>query len=407
MNHERLGHHTSERAERLPRYAVSEVIAIKRRLLQQGVDVIDLGAGDADFPPPDVAVHALTQALADARMSRYGFQPGLMAFRESVARYMHRRFGVEVDPVAEVLPLIGSKEGLAHLPLAVLDPGDVCIVPEPGYPPYLGGVILAGVEPEIYPLRPRTRFLVELDELPVDRLHRVGLVYLNYPNNPTTAIAPEDYLARTVEICRRNQIVLAYDNPYCEITFDGYSAPSILQIPGARDVALEFHSFSKTFGLTGWRLGWAVGNRELIAALSRVKTYVDTGPFLAIQYAGAAVLDAAETIVPPLVEAFRRRRDVAVEALRGAGLDVTAPRATMYLWIPVPDGRPSEPFTRALLEGHGVVTLAGSSFGPGGEGFFRVALTVGEARLAEAAGRAGRHLEELRGRQPVGAELTR
>ncbi len=397
----------SERTGRLPAYAVSEVIAIKRRLVQQGVDVIDLGAGDADFPPPDVAVHALTEALADPCMSRYGFQPGLMAFREAIARYMGRRFGVEVDPVAEVLPLIGSKEGLAHLPFAVLDPGDLCVVPEPGYPPYLGGVILAGIEPLIFPLRPRTRFLVDLDELPAERLRRVGLAYLNYPNNPTTAIAPEDYLVRTVETCRRHQIVLAYDNPYCEITFDGYRAPSILQIPGARDVALEFHSVSKTFGLTGWRLGWAVGNRELIAALGRVKTYVDTGPFLAIQHAGAAVLDAAETIVPRLVDAFRRRRDVAVEAFRAAGLEAAVPRATMYLWIPVPDGRPSGPFTRALLEEHGVVALAGSSFGPGGEGFFRVALTVNEGRLAEAAERAGRYLRELRGREPALAERVR
>jgi LL-diaminopimelate aminotransferase len=385
----------SGRARALPSYAVSEVMAAKRRLAQAGVDVIDLGAGDADFPPPAAAVEALQEAVRDPRMSRYGFQQGLIPFREAAARYMERRFGVVLDPMEEILPLIGSKDGLAHLPFAVLDEGQSCVVPEPGYPAYIGGTVLSGAEAEIVPLVPERRFLVELEALPRDRLDRVGLVYLNYPNNPTAAVAPVDYLERTVELCRRRRIVIAYDNPYCEITFDGYRAPSILQVAGARDVAIEFHSLSKTFGMTGWRLGWAAGNRDLIGALTKVKSYVDAGPFLAVQRAGAAVLDHAEAIVPPLVDAFRRRRDAAVQGFRQIGLEVESPRATMYLWIPVPGAVPSAEFARNLLEGDGVLVLQGSAFGSGGEGFFRVALTVAEHRLQEAAERMGRMMERF------------
>ena len=383
----------SARARALPAYAVSEVMAAKRRLAQAGVDVIDLGAGDADLPPPVAAVEAMREALGDPRMSRYGFQQGLIAFREAVARYMERRFGVALDPMAEILPLIGSKDGLAHLPFAVLDEGQSCIVPEPGYPAYIGGAVLSGAPAEIVPLRPGRGFLVELADLPNERLARAGLVYLNYPNNPTAAVASLEYLRRTVDLCRERRIVIAYDNPYCEITFDGYRAPSILQVLGAREVALEFHSLSKTFGMTGWRLGWAAGNRELIGALTKVKSYVDAGPFLAVQRAGAAVLDQAETIVPAIVETFRRRRDAGVAAFRDAGLSVEVPQATMYLWIPVPGGMPSAEFARGLLEEEGVLVLHGSTFGAGGEGFFRVALTVGEDRLREAAVRMARGME--------------
>ena len=385
----------SERVRALPSYAVIEVAAAKHRLIAAGVDVIDLSVGDADFPPPEVAVEALCEAVADPRMSRYGFQQGLIAFREAAARYMERRFGVTLDPMLEILPLIGSKDGLVHLPFAVLDAGQSCVVPEPGYPAYIGGAVLSGAHPEIVPLRPDRQFLVDFEALSEDRLRQVGLVYLNYPNNPTTAVAPVPYLQRTVELARRRRFVIAYDNPYSEITFDGYRAPSILELEGARDVALEFHSLSKTFGMTGWRLGWAAGSRELIGALTRVKTYVDTGPFLAVQRAGAAVLDQAETIVPPLVTKFRERRDAAVAALRGVGFAVESPQATMYLWIPVRDGLGSTEFSRRLLEDEGVLVLHGAAFGQGGEGFFRVALTVPEDRLREAAKRIGRCMEQI------------
>jgi LL-diaminopimelate aminotransferase len=382
----------SRRVSALPSYPLAEIPTIKRRLLQQGVDVIDVGAGDADFPPPTVAVEALARAVRDPAMSRYGFQLGLPAFREAAAAYLQRRFGIAFDPFTELHPLIGSKEGIAHLAMAVLDPGDVAIVPEPGYAVYHGGTVLALGTAHLVSLTPRTDFLLEMEELPTDVVRRARLVYLNYPNNPTAAVAPRAYLERTVEFCRRHDIVVAYDNPYAEITFDGYVAPSIFEIPGARDVAVEFHSLSKSFSMTGWRLGWAAGRAELISGLARVKNYVDTGTFLAVQAAGAAVLERAEALVRETVERFRERRDAMVPALRAEGFETEAPRATMYLWIPLPEGLPSAQFQRRALEDVGVVTLPGTAFGAGAEGFFRVALTVPTARLLEAAQRLGRVL---------------
>jgi LL-diaminopimelate aminotransferase len=382
----------SRRVSALPSYPLAEIPVIKRRLSQQGVDVIDLGAGDADFPPPAIAVDALARAVRDPAMSRYGFQLGLPAYREAAADYMRRRFAQSFDPFTELHPLIGSKEGIAHLAMAVLDPGDVAIVPEPGYAVYHGGTVLAQATPHLVALTPRTDFLLELEELPPDVVQRTRLVYLNYPNNPTAAVAPRDYLERTVAFCRRHDIVLAYDNPYCEITFDGYVAPSIFEIAGAREIAVEFHSLSKSFSMTGWRLGWAAGKPELIRALTRVKSYVDTGTFLAVQAAGAAVLQQAEALVRETVERFRERRDAMVAALRAEGFETEAPRATMYLWIPLPEGVPSATFHQRALEDMGVVTLPGTGFGAGAEGFFRVALTVPTPRLVEAAQRLGRVL---------------
>jgi LL-diaminopimelate aminotransferase len=376
----------------LPSYPMAEIPAIKRRLLQQGVDLIDVGAGDADFPPPAVAVEALARAVRDPAMSRYGFQLGLPAFRESAAAYMQRRFGLSVDPFTELHPLIGSKEGIAHLAMALLDPGDVAIVPEPGYAVYHGGTVLADGTPHLYALTPRNDFLLELEELPAEVVKRAKLVYLNYPNTPTAAVAPRDYLERTVAFCRRHDLVIAYDNPYCEVTFDGYVAPSILEIPGARDVAVEFHSLSKSFCMTGWRLAWAVGRPELIVALGKVKNYADTGAFMAVQAAGAAVLDRAEELSRGYVEQFRERRDAMVAALEAEGFETETPRATMYLWIPLPEGLPSAAFQRRALEEAGVVTLPGTGFGAGAEGFFRIALTVATPRLVEAAQRLGRVL---------------
>ncbi len=387
----------SRRLSQLPAYAAAEVVAIKRRLVAEGRDVIDLGAGDADFAPPDVAVRALADALRDPAMSRYGFQIGHVPFREAIVRYMKRRFGVDLDPIREVLPLLGSKEGLAHLPFAVLDPGDVAIVPEPGYPAYGGGVALAGAEAAVVGLRAERQYLVEPGDVPAAQLARARLMFLNYPNNPTTAIAPRPYLERVLAACRQRDILLAYDNPYCDLTFDGYQAPSILEFAGARDTAVEFHSLSKSFCMTGWRIGWVCGNADVIAALAKAKTYIDTGPFLALQAAGAAVLDAAASITPPLVRAFRERRDATVDALRAAGLPVEPPPATMYLWVPLPAGVASGPFARQVLEEQGVVILHGSSFGAAGEGFFRLALTLPPERIRAAVDRLGRVLERVGG----------
>ena len=382
----------SQRLAKLPSYPMAELPAIKRRLLQQGVDVIDLGAGDADFAPPAVAVEALQQAVQDPAMSRYAFQLGHVPFREAAAAYLKRRFGFSIDPMKELHPLLGSKEGIAHLAMVVTEPGDVAIVPEPGYAVYHGGTVLAGADPYCYALTPRTDFLLEMEEIPAAVLQRTKLVYLNYPNNPTAAVAPRDYLERTVEFCRRHGIVIAYDNPYVEITFDGYVAPSILEIPGAMEVAVEFHSLSKSFCMTGWRLGFAVGRPEIIAALGRVKNYVDTGAFLAVQVAGKAVLDRAETLVRPYVEQFRERRDAILPALRAQGFEPETPRATMYVWVPLPEGLPSAAFQKKALEEVGVVTLPGSGFGAGAEGFFRIALTVATPRLVEGAERLGKVL---------------
>ncbi len=382
----------SKRLGELPNYPMAEIPAIKRRLIQQGVDLIDVGAGDADFPPPTVAVEALARAARDPAMSRYGFQIGLPAFREAAAGYLGRRFGVSIDPFTELQPLLGSKEGIAHLAMAVLDPGDVAVVPEPGYAVYHGGTVLTGATPYRTVLTPRTEFLLEMEELPADVAQRTRLVYLNYPNNPTAAVAPRDYLERTVAFCRRHDILIAYDNPYCEITFDGYTAPSIFEIAGARDVAVEFHSLSKSFCMTGWRLAFAVGRPDLIAALSRVKNYVDTGAFLALQAAGAAVLERAEELTRDYVERFRERRDAMVTALRAEGFETESPRATMYLWIALPEGLPSAAFQRRAMEEVGVVTLPGTAFGAGAEGFFRIALTVAIPRLQEAAQRLGKVL---------------
>jgi LL-diaminopimelate aminotransferase len=382
----------SKRIAQLPGYPMEKLPAIKRRLIEQGVDVIDVGAGDADFAPPDVAVKALARAAQDPTMSRYAFQLGLAAFREAAAGYMQRRFGVSVDPYKELLPLLGSKEGIAHLAAAVLDPGDVAIVPVPGYAVYEGGTILADAELYRYNLTPRTDFLLELEEIPADVLKKAKLVYLNYPNNPTAAVAPREYLERVIATCRKHDLLLVYDNPYCEITFDGYVAPSIFEIPGAMDVAVEFHSLSKSFCMTGWRLAFAVGRPDRITALARVKNYLDTGPFLAVQAAGAEVLKQAERISAGYAAQFKERRDAIVPVLRANGFEIEPPRATLYLWIPLPDGLASAAFQKRALDDVGVVTLPGSAFGAGAEGFFRIALTVPAPRLIEATERLGKVL---------------
>jgi LL-diaminopimelate aminotransferase len=386
----------SQRLRALPGYPLAEIPTLKRRLLEAGVDVIDLGAGDNDAPPPDVAVTAMTEALRDPAYSKYGFQQGLPAFRQAASSWLDRRFGLGFDPLTETLPLIGSKEGLSHLPFAVVNPGDATIVPEPGYQAYIGGSILAGAEPYVAALRPEHDFLLDLERVPDAVLRRAKLVFVNYPNNPTAAVAPPEYLERTVALCRRHDILLAYDNAYCDLTFDGYRAPSIFEIPGARDVAIEFFSLSKSFSMTGWRLGFAVGRPELISALTRVKSYVDTGPFLAVQKAGAAALDQAEALVAPIRDELERRRDSAVTALRAAGFTLEAPKAAMYLWIALPAGIPSAAFARRALEDTGVVILPGSGFGPAGEGFFRIALTVGAERLRLGAARLGQTLGATR-----------
>lgn len=383
---------TSLRYQGLPPYPLAGIPEARRRLAAEGVDVLDLSAGDADLAPPPAAVNALRESAGNPALSRYPFNLGLAAFREEVVAWMKRRFGVELDPAREILPLIGSKEGIAHLPLGFLNRGDAALIPDPGYQPYKGGVWLAGGDPILVPLRAENDFLIPLQELSREDVARSKLLYLNYPNNPTTAVASREYLREAVEFCHRHRLVLVYDNAYSELAFDDYRPPSILEIEGGREVSIEFHSFSKTFNMTGWRLGWAAGNPDLVGVLAKVKSFMDTGVFLGIQAAGAAALRSWEEWLPANVAVFRGRRDAAAAALAGQGFEVKVPKATMYLWVPVPTGEASMDFCRRALEQEGVIVLPGSSMGQGGEGFFRVALTTSEARLQEAAVRLGRLL---------------
>jgi LL-diaminopimelate aminotransferase len=384
----------------LPEYPLATIPQKKRELVARGVDVIDLGAGDADLEPPAGALERMREAVLEPALSRYGFGLGHVPYREAVSQWMERRFGVHFDPLAEVVPLLGSKEGISHLAFAYLEPGCVSIIPEPGYNPYQGGTLLSSGEPYRYPLRPRTDFLLDIDEVPRDVLDRTRMLYLNYPNNPTAAIAPLDYLEHVVEVCRARDILLVYDNAYSEIAFDGYVPPSIFQIDGAREVAIEFHSLSKTYNMTGWRCGWAVAKPEIASTLLKVKSFVDTGQFMAIQAAGVAALSSWAEFVPKNVAIFQARRDAAVSSFRAAGFECEVPRATMYLWIKLPDGVASATFAERLLEEQGVVVMSGSSFGAGGEGFFRISFIQSPARIAEAAQRAGALLNSM---TPVGA----
>jgi LL-diaminopimelate aminotransferase len=363
---------------------------MRKSLEDRGVDVIDLGAGDADLAPPPAVVEALKSAADDPSNSRYAFQMGVPALREAIAGRMAERFGVALDPFTEILPLIGSKEGIALLPQVFLNRGDWAVVPDPGYQAYAGGVLIAKGRVHRVPLRPENDFLVPLHDIPEEVIARTRILYLNYPNNPTAVSAPREYLEEVVAFCRERRILIAFDNAYAEVAFDGYRPPSILELDGAREIALEFHSFSKTYNMTGWRLGWVAGASAAIAGLRKVKSFVDTGIFRAIQWAGVAAFETHGDWHPGNLATFRERRDAAAEALAEAGFDVTVPRATMYLWIPVPGGLPSRDFALRALEEEGVIVLPGGALGDGGEGFFRIALTVSADRLREAAVRLGR-----------------
>ncbi len=379
----------SARFSGFPAYPLAHIPARKKALIEAGVDVIDLGAGDADLAPPAAAVAALQRAAEVPAMQRYGFGMGYVPYREAVAAWMERRFGQSFNPMTEIVPLLGSKEGLAHLAFAYVGPGDVGIIPEPAYQAYLGGTLLSDAQPYIYALRPRTNFLVDIDEIPSDVLSRTRMLYLNYPNNPTAAIAPRDYLERVVQVCHERDILLVYDNAYSEMGFDGYVPPSIFEIDGAREVAIEFHSLSKTYNMTGWRCGWAVAKPEIASALTKVKSFTDTGQYMGIQAAGVAAIESWAEFVPQNLETFKTRRDAAVTAFRANGFAADTPMATMYLWMPLPEGVASAHFADRLREESGVIVLPGSGFGAGGEGFFRISFIQSPERITEAARRAG------------------
>ncbi|WP_396223849.1 aminotransferase class I/II-fold pyridoxal phosphate-dependent enzyme [Gemmatimonas sp.] len=398
----------SSRFSAFPVYPLAHIPARKKALVAAGVDVIDLGAGDADLPPPAGAVAALQAAAEVPAMQRYGFGLGHVPFREAISAWMQTRFGQPVDPMTEIVPLLGSKEGLAHIAFAYLGAGDVAIIPDPAYQAYLGGTLMSDATPYVYALRPRTEFLVDLDELPADVLARTRVLYLNYPNNPTAAIAPRAYLEHVVRLCRQRDILLVYDNAYSEMGFDGYVPPSIFEIDGARDVAIEFHSLSKTYNMTGWRCAWAVAKPEIAGALTKVKSFTDTGQYLGIQAAGVAAIESWSEFVPRNRGVFAQRRDAAVAAFRANGFSCESPCATMYLWIPLPEGIASAAFCDRLREEQGVIAMPGSGFGAGGEGFFRISFIQNGPRLAEAARRAGVVLAAMRAEEPqsLGAQTS-
>lgn len=383
----------AERLRRLPPYLFAEIDRKKREVRARGVDVIDLGIGDPDLPTPPHIVQALQKAAPDPENHRYPSYEGMPAFRQAVADWYAKRFNVRLDPEQEVLTLIGSKEGTAHMPLAFVNPGDVVLVPDPGYPVYAAGTWFAGGEVHWMPLRRENRFLPDLDAVPVNVARRAKLMYLNYPNNPTSAVATRDFFVRAVAFARSHGILVCHDLMYSELKFDGFEPPSILEVEGAREAAVEFHSLSKTYSMTGWRLGFCVGNASAVAGLGKIKTNVDSGVFPAVQHAGIAALTGPQEATEQYRRTYQQRRDIVVEGLRALGWEVDVPRATFFVWAPVPDGLDSRRFATRLLEEVGVVVTPGVGFGPSGEGFYRIALTVAEARLAEAMKRLkGLHL---------------
>lgn len=377
----------AQRMARIPPYLFAEIdrkVAAKRAA---GVDVITLDIGDPDLPTPDVVVQAAARALHDPANHRYPSYYGLRSLRVAMAQWYGRRFGVELDPDAEVLPLIGSKEGIAHLPIALVDPGDVVLCPDPGYPVYVTGTIMADGEPYRLPLRADNGFLPDLAAIPGDVAKRARLLWLNYPNNPTAAVATDDFFHAAVAFCREHGVVLAHDAPYTEIAFDGYRAPSVLEYEGAREVAVEFHSLSKTYDMTGWRVGMCVGNAEVVRLLGQVKTNVDSGVFQAVQIAAIAAMEEPAEELQRRNGVLRRRHVMVRDALAAIGVEVSLPRASFYLWAPVPAGFDSIGFAAHVLDEVGVNVTPGVGFGPSGGGYFRVSVTAPDERVEEACAR--------------------
>lgn len=380
----------AQRIKALPPYLFAQIDQKKREKLAQGVDIIDLGVGDPDIPTPKPIVEAMQRAVEKPEHHRYPSYEGMLSFRQAVADWYKRRFGVELDPQKEVVALIGSKEGIAHFPLAFVNPGDVVLCPDPAYPVYKIGTLFAGGEPYILPLKEENGFLPDFKSVPKDVLKRAKIIWVNYPNNPTSATATESFYKELIEWARENNIIVASDLAYSEIYFGNEKPMSILQIEGAKDVAIEFHSFSKTFNMTGWRLGMAVGNEKLIAGLGKVKTNVDSGQFQAVQEAGITALNLPEEELQKIRDTYKERRSAMVKALEEVGLRVYPSDATFYLWIKVPEGYTSAEFVSRLLDECGIVCTPGNGFGEYGEGYFRISLTVPTQRLLEAVERIKR-----------------
>jgi LL-diaminopimelate aminotransferase len=374
----------AKRLEQIGAYLFADLDRKQAELTAKGVDVISLSVGDPDLPTPAHIVDAMMEGASDARTHRYPPYGGTKEFRQAAAAWFARRFGVTLNPDTEVLALIGSKEGLAHLPWAILNPGDVALIPDPGYPVYRSSTILAEGVPYAFPLTRERGFLPDFRQIPPDVLQNAKLLFLNYPNNPTAATAPVEFFAEAVAFAKQWNLLLVHDNAYSEIGFDGYRAPSVLEIDGAKDVAIEFHSLSKTFCMTGWRIGFAAGNAEAIKALATMKTNIDSGVFRAIQQAGIAGLTGPTHPLAERLRVFQDRRDRVLATLRRIGWEVPEVKATLYVWVPVPGGASAAEFASQVLDRTGVLITPGTGYGKQGEGYVRLSLTVADDRLDEA-----------------------
>jgi LL-diaminopimelate aminotransferase len=382
----------SDRLKRLPPYLFVEIDKAKKKARDEGRDVIDLGVGDPDIPTPKFIIKALNKAVKDPSTHRYSLDQGIPEFRNAAARWLKKRFGAAFDPEREIYPLIGSKEGIAHMPLAFINPGDAVLVPDPCYPPYRSGAIFALGEVIYMPLLESNRFLPDLKSINHHLLHKAKMMFINYPNNPTSAVCDKRFLEHVVEFARKHRLIIASDAAYSEITFDGYRAPSIFEVDGARDCAIEFHSLSKTFNMTGWRIGFACGNASLIEGLAKVKSNIDSGIFSAIQRAGVTALDNYDKHIKSVINVYKERRDILVGGLNSIGLKVEKPKATFYVWIKVPPRYTSATFAKALLEQCDIVATPGNGFGEHGEGYVRMVVTVDKNRIREAVGRIKKKL---------------
>lgn len=376
----------SERLGNLPPYLFAEIDKAKKEALEQGRDIIDLGVGDPDQATPQYIIEALYEAAKDPSNHHYAASVGLSRLRQAIAKWYKKRFNVELDPEKEVLSLMGSKEGIAHMPLAFVNPGDTVLIPDPSYPPYRGGTILAGGIPCSMPLLAENKFLPDLEKISPKTAKKAKLMFLNYPNNPTAAVADKAFFARVVEFARRHNIIVCHDAAYSEIAFDGYRPPSFLEVDGARDVGVEFHSFSKTYSMTGWRIGFVSGNSEIINHLREVKSNIDSGVFQAVQLAAVAALEGdTPSRLEALIRLYKERRDVLVDGLNSLGWQAERPKASFCVWAPVPSGfKNSVEFARFLLDKADIIVTPGVGFGAAGEGYFRMALTVPRERLEQA-----------------------
>jgi LL-diaminopimelate aminotransferase len=379
----------SERLQKLPPYLFAEIDRKKKAAIAAGRDVINLGVGDPDRPTPEPIIRSLQKNAEVPAYHQYALDQGAPELRQSIAAFCKRRYGIDLDPNAEILPLIGSKEGIAHFPLAVLNPGDISLVPDPCYPVYRSSSMFAGADVYTMPLEPGLGFRPDLDAIPADVYTRSRLLFLNYPNNPTGGTADLPFFEKVVDLARDQDLVIAQDAAYNEMSFDK-PAPSLLQVPGAKDVAVEFHSLSKTFNMTGWRVGFAIGGAPMIAALGQVKANCDSGIFTAIQHAAVTALDAYDTLTPPIRDLYKGRRDAFVGGLKALGWEVPTPQATFYVWIPCPEGYTSTQLSGRLLDEADLVVTPGLGFGRTADGFIRVALTVETPRLLEAVDRIGK-----------------